>query len=222
MRRISLPQIAVFVALFALAAALAALAATRAAAALPEGMWRAPAVAACFIATLYLVALIAFRMLVALRPLPIGDIAEGSRDEATYHVYLLFFLILFYPVMRAGFVPVPLMRLFYLALGARLGDNTYSAGLLLDPPLLSLGRDCLVGQQAMLVPHVIEGRRLAHYPITVGDRVTIGAGAIVLAGCTIGDDAIVSSGAVVTKGTRIGAGEVWGGVPARRLRGPDR
>jgi len=36
---------------------------------------------------------------------------------------------------------------------------------------------------------------------------------------TIGDDAIVSSGAVVTKGTRIPAGEVWGGVPARRLRG---
>lgn len=193
----------------------------RVAAVLPEGASRGPGAVVTFIGVLYLGALLLFRAMLAWRPLPAGEIAEGSRDEALYHVYLLFFLILFYPVMRAGFIPVPLMRLFYLALGTRLGANTYSAGLLLDPPFLSLGRDCLVGQQAMLVPHVIEGRRLAHYPIAIGDRVTIGAGAIVLAGTTIGDDAIVSSGAVVTKGTRIGAGEVWGGVPARRLRGPD-
>ena len=221
MRRITLAQIAIFVVLLALAALLATVAALRVATALSDSAWRQPAVAASFAGVLYLGALLLFRALVRLRPLPVGEIAEGSRDEATYHVYLLFFLILFYPVMRAGFIPVPLMRLFYLALGTRLGANTYSAGLLLDPPFLSLGRDCLVGQQAMLVPHVIEGRRLAHYPIAIGDRVTIGAGAIVLAGVTIGDDAIVSSGAVVTKGTRIGAGEVWGGVPARRLRGPD-
>jgi acetyltransferase-like isoleucine patch superfamily enzyme len=121
--------------------------------------------------------------------------------------------------MRAGALPVPLSRPLYLALGARLGTNTYSSGLLLDPPFVRLGSDCIVGQNALLVPHVIEGRRLAHHPIVIGDRVTVGAGAIVLSGVTIGDDAIVSSGAVVTKGTRIPAGEVWGGVPARRLRG---
>lgn len=219
MRRITLAQIAVFTALFALAALLATAAAMRVAAALPESAWRGPAVATSFVGMLYGSALLLFRTLLALRPLPVGEIAEGSRDEFVYHVYLLFFLILFYPVMRAGALPVPLSRPLYLALGARLGANTYSSGLLLDPPFVSLGSDCIVGQNALLVPHVIEGRRLAHYPIEIGDRVTVGAGAIVLSGVTIGDDAIVSSGAVVTKGTRIPAGEVWGGVPARRLRG---
>jgi hypothetical protein len=219
MRRITTAQIATFMLLFAAATGLAIWIAGRAAGLLPAGEWRGPIVAIVFVTTLYGGALLEFRALVALRPLPVGEIAEGSPDEFTYHVYLLFFLILFYPVMRAGALPVPLSRPLYLALGARLGTNTYSSGLLLDPPFVRLGSDCIVGQNALLVPHVIEGRRLAHHPIVIGDRVTVGAGAIVLSGVTIGDDAIVSSGAVVTKGTRIPAGEVWGGVPARRLRG---
>ncbi|HAZ61859.1 MAG TPA: transferase, partial [Gammaproteobacteria bacterium] len=56
------------------------------------------------------------------------------------------------------------------------------------------------------------------WPIEIGDRVTIGANAVVLAGVSIDDGALVAAGAVVPKGTRIGPGEVWGGVPARRLR----
>ncbi len=166
---------------------------------------------------LYAFALLEFRLYLAVFPLPEGEIAEHSRAEFTYHVYLLFFLILFYPVIRSGFMPVPFMRLFYQALGARLGANTYSSGLLLDPLFIRMGSNCIVGQYALMVPHVIEGRRLAHYPITTGDNVTIGAGATVLSGVTIGDGAIVSTGAVVTKGTVIGVGEVWGGVPAKRL-----
>jgi acetyltransferase-like isoleucine patch superfamily enzyme len=39
-----------------------------------------------------------------------------------------------------------------------------------------------------------------------------------MAGVQIGDNAIVSTGAVVTKNTRIGAGEIWGGIPARKLK----
>jgi acetyltransferase-like isoleucine patch superfamily enzyme len=39
-----------------------------------------------------------------------------------------------------------------------------------------------------------------------------------MSGVVIGDGAIVSAGAVVTKGCRIGAGEVWGGVPAKLLQ----
>jgi acetyltransferase-like isoleucine patch superfamily enzyme len=41
---------------------------------------------------------------------------------------------------------------------------------------------------------------------------------VVLSGVTIGDNAIVATGAIVSKNSRIGANEVWGGVPAKRLR----
>lgn len=75
----------------------------------------------------------------------------------------------------------------------------------------------------------------ADLPLTIGDRVTIGHGAIVHA-CTIGNDvrigmgAIILDGAIVESGAQVGAGavvspgkrvlsgELWLGVPARRVR----
>ena len=136
-----------------------------------------------------------------------------------YQVYLLFFLLLFYPLMRSGAMPVPIMRPVYQALGARLGKNTYSSGIILDPPFVEIGDNSLVGQYAVIVPHVLENERLSHHPVRIGSNVTIGTHAVVLAGVKIGDNALVATGAVVRKGTVIGPDEVWGGVPARRLKG---
>lgn len=167
----------------------------------------------------YMVALMIFRLFMWIAPLNAGEIPKNSQQEFVYHVYLLFFLILFYPVMRSGAVPLPLMRMVYLALGAKLGDNTYSSGIILDPKFVEVGANSLIGQYALIVPHALENERLGHYPIRIGNNVTIGAHAVVLAGCIIEDGALVATGAVVTKGTHIAAGEVWGGVPAKRIRG---
>ena len=113
------------------------------------------------------------------------------------------------------------MRLVYLALGARLGSNTYSAGAILDPPLTEVGANTIIGHDAALFSHAIEGRHLSHARIRIGNNVTIGAHAIIMSGVTIEDDAIVAAGAVVTKDSHIGAGEIWGGNPARLLRRRD-
>ncbi|HYU35850.1 MAG TPA: serine O-acetyltransferase [Thermoanaerobaculia bacterium] len=51
----------------------------------------------------------------------------------------------------------------------------------------------------------------------LGDRVTVGAGAIVLGGITIGDDVLIGAGSVVVSDVPPGA--VVAGVPARRLGG---
>lgn len=54
----------------------------------------------------------------------------------------------------------------------------------------------------------------------IGDRVTVGAGAIVLGGITVGDDALVGAGSVVV--SDVPAGAVVAGVPARVLSQPQQ
>lgn len=70
-----------------------------------------------------------------------------------------------------------------------------------------IGQDCLFTQQ-VTVGYDDRGGS----PI-IGDRVRIGAGAIVIGPITIGDDAVIGAGAVVVKDVPPAA--VVGGVPAR-------
>ena len=53
-------------------------------------------------------------------------------------------------------------------------------------------------------------------PVRIGNRVWIGARAIVLKGVTVGDDAIIAAGSVVT--SDVPAHSVVGGVPAHVIR----
>jgi hypothetical protein len=187
---------------------------------LPLGDFRGVLLVLAAVALTYLWAFAVYRLFLLAMPLRAGPVAPGSRDEFVANVNFLFYLMLFNTLICTHFLPVPLRRLVYLALGARLGANTYSAGVLLDPPLTRIGANTVIGHDAVVFAHVIEGARLELKAVTIGDGATIGATAVVMAGVTIGDGAIVSAGAVVVKDSRIGAGEVWGGVPARRLRGP--
>ena len=126
--------------------------------------------------------------------------------------------------MFSSIVPVPMMRVFYQALGARMGPNTYSGGVLFDPPFLVLGANTIVGQRALVIPHVIEGDRLEHHLIRIGDNVTIGAHAIVMSDVEIADGAIVSAAAVVSKGDpdRAWRGMGRGAGPAVEVAIPGR
>lgn len=56
----------------------------------------------------------------------------------------------------------------------------------------------------------------ARAPVTIGNRVFIGAHAIILKGVTIGDDSVIGAGAVVAKS--VPAGEIWGGNPAKFIK----
>jgi len=217
MREIHPAQIAVFLTLLFLALALAMATTAGLLGWLPLGDFRGMTLVAAGVVLLYVYGIAIYRLFLKLFPLLPGEIEPGSRQEFIYHVYLLFYLLLFYPVLRSGFVPVPIMRLVYLGLGARLGPNTYSSGIIMDPPFVEIGSNSLVGQYALVVPHAIENQKLSHAPIRIGNNVTIGAHAVVMGGVDVGDDALIAVGAVVRKGTRIGAGEVWGGIPAKRL-----
>ena len=69
-------------------------------------------------------------------------------------------------------------------------------------------------------------RIFAHYggggnfviaPVVIGARATIGLGATIMGDVLVGEGAIVLPHSVLLPGSRVGAGETWGGVPARRI-----
>ncbi|PRH79671.1 maltose acetyltransferase [Streptomyces solincola] len=93
----------------------------------------------------------------------------------------------------------------------------------LDVAAITIGEDCQIGPGVQLLTptHPLEpGPRRdkleAARPITIGDNVWIGGGAIVLPGVTIGDDSVIGAGAVVTRD--VPAGVVAVGNPARPVR----
>lgn len=217
MRKIDGRQIAVFAAYLTAIGALTAVTGWAAAHWLPAGDFRGVAVIGLVVVALYLYGFLIYRMFLRLTPLEEGELAPGSHGELVAQVNTLFYLVLFYSLTRTHFLPVPLLRLVHQALGARLGDNTYG-GVILDPPLTTVGANCIIGHDAVLFAHAIEGPRFALSRIVIGDNVTIGAHAVIMSGVQIGHGAIVSAGAVVGKGVCIADGEVWGGIPARRLR----
>lgn len=93
----------------------------------------------------------------------------------------------------------------------------------LDVAAITIGEDCQIGPNVQLLTptHPLEpGPRRdkleAALPITIGDNVWLGGGAIVLPGVTIGDNSVIGAGAVVTKD--VPANVVAVGNPARPVR----
>jgi maltose O-acetyltransferase len=109
-----------------------------------------------------------------------------------------------------------------LLLGARTFVNF---GLVaLDVARITIGDDVQIGPNVQLLTpvHPVEPeprrRKLeAARPITIGNNVWLGGGAIVCPGVTIGDNTVVGAGAVVTKD--LPANVLAVGNPARAVRG---
>lgn len=65
---------------------------------------------------------------------------------------------------------------------------------------------------------VTVGHRATLHGCTIGNRVLVGMGAIVLDEAEVGDDCIIGAGALVTKGMKIPAGSLVMGMPAKIKR----
>jgi len=122
------------------------------------------------------------------------------------------------PILRLRGVDDP-ARLVRLGMkrgrGVFISDSAYiDSG---HPWLLSIGEDSVIAQRVMIFTHDAAMRIHTGYTmvahVSIGARVYVGAGAIILPGTTIGDECVVGAGAVV-KGT-FAPRSVITGNPAR-------
>ncbi|MET3732309.1 gamma carbonic anhydrase family protein [Moheibacter stercoris] len=61
------------------------------------------------------------------------------------------------------------------------------------------------------------GHNAVVHGCTIHDNVLIGMGSIVMDDCVVESYAIVAAGAVVTQNTHIKEGELWAGIPAKKI-----
>ena len=71
---------------------------------------------------------------------------------------------------------------------------------------IEIGDDVSIGHNV-----TIHGAKIRNYAL-------IGMGAVVMDDVEVGEGAIVAAGSVVLSRTKIGAGELWGGAPAKFLK----
>ncbi len=117
----------------------------------------------------------------------------------------------------------PFLPLYHRLMGARIGKRVQiNTAVIADQNLVEIGDDSVIGGDVTLVCHSAERGHLVTAPVRVGRNVTIGLMSVVFPGCEIGDGAIVSAGSVLSRGTKVRPGEIWAGVPARRVGGKRR
>jgi hypothetical protein len=132
---------------------------------------------------------------------------------------------LFY-IVRFTFLPfvtlTPFGILFLRAMGMRMGRRPrITTEFFSDPCMITLGDDVTIGGSAHLFCHYGGAGHLVIAPIVIGNRATIGQEATVMGNVTIGEGATVLANTVLLPGTRVGAGERWGGSPARPIPDAD-
>lgn len=155
----------------------------------------------------------------ALLPTRLRPFRGGYFTAAAIPWYLhngLFYLV------RFTFLPfvtlTPFGILFLRAMGMHMGRRPrITTELISDPCMITLGDDVTIGGSAHIFCHYGGAGHLVIAPVVIGSRATIGLKATVMGDVTIGEDATVLAHSVLLPGTRVGAGELWGGVPARPI-----
>jgi acetyltransferase-like isoleucine patch superfamily enzyme len=128
---------------------------------------------------------------------------------------------LFY-LVRFTFLPfvtlTPFGIWFLKAMGMKVGRHAFvNTEYISDPQLITLGEDAALGGSVRIFAHYGGGGHLTVSTVEIGARATIGLAATVMGDVVVGEEATVLPHSVLLPGSRVGAGETWGGVPARRI-----
>ncbi len=112
----------------------------------------------------------------------------------------------------------PVMRLFLLALGAKVGADAvicdHEVG---ATDLLEIGAGASIGGKVQFANARVEGNEFVVGPITIGADTYVGTSCVIEEDVVIGEGAELGDLTTAGTGTTIGAREIWDGSPGRRV-----
>lgn len=155
-------------------------------------------------------------------PIEEGIYDHDSPKAYAWKLHSFLCLLNLHPFYTVGLPPAIFRPFFYRLLGARIHPSIISvSGRLLDPYLVTLDENALVGEEAILCPHfitVIRGKEsLVIKKIRIERGAIIGARSWISPGVTVGQSAVVGAMSLVVSGASVPAGEIWAGVPAKKI-----
>ena len=148
----------------------------------------------------------------------------GSYPYSTHEKNVLKWMIIvsIYTPIRKILEIIPIGRLkntYFRLLGMKIGKNTLVGGIIKDPCVTSFGKNSTMGEYAIIYGHIhnFEKGTILIDPVSIGNNCVIGAGAIIMPGAIIEDNVTVAAGALVTKKQRLISGNMYVGIPAKKL-----
>ena len=191
-----------------------------------RGLYDLSFFAACvvFYATVVLLTLITLKLIRSLFPIKPGIYTFRRRPWPCY-VWNLHEFLCGTNLNRYyfhGLVPFALKKFFYRLLGARMGKGIVAiGGLLLDPSLIAIEENVIVGAGSTLSAHLItvvaSEDTLILGRILIKEGALIGGNVQIMPGVTVGEHAMINNMAFVPLNTTIPPYEVWGGNPAKKI-----
>ena len=108
---------------------------------------------------------------------------------------------------------------YYSMMGMKIGKGAQlNSPNINDAYMIEIGGKTVIGGGAAINGHLFEKDGIHLSKVIIGSNCVIGSGAFISPGCIIGDRAVIASRAVLPKFTNVPPGEIWGGIPARRIR----
>ncbi len=131
-----------------------------------------------------------------------------ARYEAPFPAFLVF-----------QFSVLPPLRWFMGRIfGPRSKSCYISDVLFMDPYAIEVGTNVLLGLGATIAAHIQNRDEVVIRRTVIEDDAIVGGSAIVYGGCTIKRGGVILGGAILLPNTTVGEYEVWGGVPAKKLK----
>lgn len=130
--------------------------------------------------------------------------------HSLFHIASFFFIAL----IRGSNVFKKYCQFFGLKIGKA---STLQSIRISDFDLISIGNNSVIGFDAVLCAHSVEGNYLFRKRVRIGNNVVIGHYSILSPGVIIEDNVVLGANSFVPKNTTLKAGRIYGGVPAKEI-----